>query len=171
MLNRAIPAGGRAVGKERTIRSVKIGYRPAAPDDYDFLYQLHRAAMQRYVVETWGRWDEDWQELFFRENLHLDLQQVITTGGEDVGVLEVQERAEELFIVLIEILPEYQGRGIGSQVLNDVIARAGQDRKPVALRVLKVNIRARDLYQRLGFGVTGETETHYIMARGSRSAD
>jgi len=48
--------------------------------------------------------------------------------------------------------------------MKALLAEADQRGKPVALRVLKVNIRARDLYQRLGFGVTGETDTHYIMA-------
>ena len=35
---------------------------------------------------------------------------------------------------------------------------------PVELQVLKVN-PARRLYGRLGFQVTGETETHYLMQR------
>ncbi len=79
-------------------------------------------------------------------------------------MLELQERTEEVFIAEIEILPRFQGRGIGSQVIGEVLDRSSREGMPVALQVLKVNIRARNLYQRLGFGVTGENDTHYIMA-------
>jgi ribosomal protein S18 acetylase RimI-like enzyme len=48
--------------------------------------------------------------------------------------------------------------------MRELIARAGQEGRPLALRVLKGNLRARYLYQRLGFGVTGENDRHYIMA-------
>jgi len=30
--------------------------------------------------------------------------------------------------------------------------------------VLKVNLRARELYERLGFEAVGETSTHYVMS-------
>jgi len=39
-------------------------------------------------------------------------------------------------------------------------------RLPAGLRVLKVNVGARRLYQRLGFVIVGETETHYDMRYG-----
>jgi ribosomal protein S18 acetylase RimI-like enzyme len=34
---------------------------------------------------------------------------------------------------------------------------------PIALQVLRSNHPAKRLYERLGFEVTGETETHYLM--------
>jgi ribosomal protein S18 acetylase RimI-like enzyme len=38
----------------------------------------------------------------------------------------------------------------------------------VTIEVLKVNPRARALYERLGFEVTGETPMHLQMRTGSR---
>lgn len=40
----------------------------------------------------------------------------------------------------------------------------------VRLRVLKANPRAAALYERLGFAVTGETDTHVLMERSPDSA-
>ena len=40
---------------------------------------------------------------------------------------------------------------------------ARADGKPLRLRVLHRNDRARRLYQRLGFVQIGETDTHYEM--------
>lgn len=138
--------------------------RPAGPADFDFLFRLHREAMRAYVEDTFGSWDEAWQLDYFRQHFDPAQLQVIQWNGTDVGLLHLQERTEELFIAGIEILPEYQRQGIGSRVIRRLLAEANRQGKPVALQVLRVNIRARSLYQRLGFGVTGENDTHYIMA-------
>lgn len=62
----------------------------------------------------------------------------------------------------IYILPEYQGRGLGTEVIDEVIKQARKRRQPVSLQVLKVN-PARRLYERLGFVVIAESETHFQM--------
>ena len=79
--------------------------------------------------------------------------------GHAIGYLGVSERESATFIDQIEIVPNYQGQGIGTALINNVLARG----RPVDLGVLKVNDDARRLYERLGFRVIGETETHYNM--------
>ncbi len=64
-------------------------------------------------------------------------------------------------------LPEYQRRGVGSAVIKDVNREATEQELPVTLGVLKVNPRAQALYEKLGFVVNGETETHILMKLGS----
>jgi RimJ/RimL family protein N-acetyltransferase len=44
-------------------------------------------------------------------------------------------------------------------LIRDVLSH----RRPVELGVFKINVRARRLYERLGFTVVGETETHHRM--------
>jgi ribosomal protein S18 acetylase RimI-like enzyme len=144
--------------------TVHLSYRAALDDDRDFLYTLHRQVMQEYVEDTWGAWDEDWQREYFLQNFHPAHLQIIQFNGVDVGTLHIQDRAEELFIANLAILPAYQRQGIGTAVIQTLIETAASQGKPVALQVLKVNRGARSLYQRLGFGVTGETDTHYIMS-------
>jgi ribosomal protein S18 acetylase RimI-like enzyme len=60
----------------------------------------------------------------------------------------------------IEILPEWQGRGIGSAVVRSLMREAASRQKPLTLRVLHINQRARTLYERLGFQPFREIETH-----------
>jgi ribosomal protein S18 acetylase RimI-like enzyme len=145
-------------------RFLNLSYRAVLPEDFSFLFDLHKDAMQEHVEASFGPWDENWQETYFRKNFDPSELQIIQCDGQDVGMLYIQERVEELFIVNLEILPAYQRRGIGSAVVRGLIAATQRRGKPVALQVLKSNIHARNLYQRLGFGVTGENETHYIMA-------
>jgi ribosomal protein S18 acetylase RimI-like enzyme len=141
-----------------------ISYRPAAAADFDFLFALHEAAMRPAVEIVYGPWDAEWQRAYFRQHFDPAATRIIRVDGRDAGMLQTQERAEELFLVRLEILPAYQRRGAGTAVVRALVEQAAAQGKPVALRVLKGNIPARNFYQRLGFGVTGETDTHYIMA-------
>ena len=141
----------------------EIKYRPAREKDVDFLYALHVATMKEYVDKVWG-WDDGVQESLFRKNYVAAHIQILTLDGKDIGMLSVEETGNDVFLGVIEIHPEYQRKGIGTALINKIIAEGAQNMKPVRLRVLKVNL-AKGLYQRLGFSTIEETSTHYIMLR------
>lgn len=126
--------------------------RQAADDDYTFLYQLHLAAMKEYVKATWG-WNEKWQREYFERNFDPHNRQIIQIDGQDIGVISVEQRIEERHIALIEILPAFQGRGIGTSIICHQIKTAHATKLPVTLQVLKTNTPARRLYERLRFTV------------------
>ncbi len=155
----ALRTGGHAVREEALATGLE--FRPATAADGEFLYQLHRAAMMEYVSQTWG-WDEEWQQEYFRQHFDPAASQVVQFQGHDVGVVSIIVQPSRLFIGGIEILPEYQNRGIGTAVLQGILDRARRLGKPVALQVLKVN-PARALYERMGFTIRGETATHWQM--------
>ena len=117
--------------------------------------------MQQYVALTWG-WDEAWQRDYFQQHFNPEECQIITFQGRDVGVLSVLERETEVSLNFMEVLPEYQNQGIEAAVIKSVFEAAHHTGQPVGLQVLKVN-PARALYGRLGFLITGETATHYLM--------
>ncbi len=61
------------------------------------------------------------------------------------------------------VKPEYQNKGIGTAVLNEIIfEHKGQD---IKLQVFKINENAIRLYKKLGFEKVEETKTHYIMIK------
>ena len=136
--------------------------RAAASNDYDFLYDLKVATMKEYVAATWG-WDDADQEESFRQRFKPDGWNIIVVDNQDVGALRVRRKEMEIHLVNIAILPQYQGHGLGSRIINSVLEEARDTDLPVTLQVLKVN-PARGLYERLGFTVIGETETHYLMS-------
>ena len=138
-----------------------IGDRPATGNDIDFLYALHVATMREYVDKTWG-WDDAFQESVFRKNYEPEMVKILTIDGRDMGMLVVEERPDDVFLRAIEIHPDYQSKGIATQIINQIISDGIQKQKPVRLYVLKVN-PAKRLYDRLGFSVIEETPTHYIM--------
>ena len=140
-----------------------LDLRPATEADRPFLWQLHRQTMRPYVEQTWG-WNEADQRRRFDENFDPTLKQIILLQSKPIGMIEVEPREHEVFLAVIEILPEWQGRGLGMRLIRGVVEQAGD--LPVMLRVLRAN-PARALYERLGFKVTGETTTHYEMRHGA----
>jgi len=89
-------------------------------------------------------------------------QQIVRVEAHDVGVIAVTRRPSELFLDNIQIVPDYQGQGLGTALISDLQDHARAEGVPLALRVILSN-RARLLYERLGFVITGQSDTHYYL--------
>jgi ribosomal protein S18 acetylase RimI-like enzyme len=138
-----------------------ITLRPASRDDYDFLWALLVDTMRPYVEATWG-WDEAYQRARFRDHFDPSRQDIVLVDGIAAGVFRVERREDCTFLSNIGITPAYQGRGIGTRLIQDLLDEGQARGVTVKLQVLKVN-PARSLYERLGFFVVGESETHWEM--------
>lgn len=136
--------------------------RQATHEDYDFLYRLHVQSMRLYIEATWG-WQEAWQHEYFALKFDPQKRQVIQVDGQDAGTLVVEERDGDVYLALIELLPAFQNRRVGTAILTDLLRRAQVCHKPVALHVLKTNEPARLFYERLGFEIVAEEEIRYKM--------
>lgn len=123
--------------------------RSAVGADSEFCYQLHKAAMGGYVTAVWG-WDEQAQREYHARAFNPGQWQIITAGGADIGMLNVERRPGEIYLARIEIHPDHQGRGIGTGLISALIDEAGRKGQDLVLDVLTVNHRAQALYQRLG---------------------
>ena len=132
--------------------------RQATPGDCERLYRIQSQSMRPYVEQIWG-WNESFQEERFRQGFDPDKTRIVLSNEREIGFLRVTEKKEAVFIEQIYIIPEYQGRGIGTALVREVISR----NLPVELSVLKLNTDARRLYERLGFRVNDENATHYHM--------
>ncbi|MBI4470015.1 MAG: GNAT family N-acetyltransferase [Acidobacteria bacterium] len=135
--------------------------RPAAPVDLDQAYNIHKAAMRPHVEPIWG-WDETEQRRRFGAVFAHRPMQIIEQNSEAVGLLCVEDRLEELVLETIELLPESQGHGVGTDLIRDLLRQAGERRIPVTLQVFHNN-PARRVYDRLGFRIYEETPTHVRM--------
>jgi ribosomal protein S18 acetylase RimI-like enzyme len=119
------------------------------PADTEFCYQLHKAAMGSYVTAIWG-WDEQAQRDHHSRAFNPGRWQIITADGADIGMLDVEHRPGEIYLSRIEIHPDHQGHGIGTQLVSALIDEARQHGQDLVLDVLTVNSRAQALYRRLG---------------------
>lgn len=140
-----------------------ITYRPAVTADRAWLWELKRATMRDYVAAVYG-WDEKEQHRMFIEKFDPSFLKIIQINGSDIGLLDFEEREVDFLLGRIEIFPTSQKMGIGSVVIQTVIAEAAGKMKSVRLQVLRSN-PARRLYERLGFRVEAETPTHFKMRK------
>ncbi len=122
--------------------------------------------MRGYVSEIWG-WDQAWQEREF--STHFDPSAVILVhqGSNLVGYCQVEGCADELFVRMLVIHPGHRRLGIGTRLLNAVIASRKVHAKGVVLEVFKINPGAHRLYRRLGFQVESETPVSEVMRLAS----
>ena len=142
----------------------ELNIRKAYASDREFVFTVKKAAFREYVEQVWG-WDDSYQrELHDRRFASQDLR-IIQFCGTDVGFLATSRTRATLKVNQLYILPEYQGRGIGSACMTRILDDASLRQKPVVLQVLKVNTRGVIFYQRLGFTIVGESSTHFQMKK------
>lgn len=154
-------------------KMMPVTLRPVAASDQDFLFEVY-ASTRREEVAAWG-WNAAQQDAFLRmqfiaqqrtyEMQHPDAaHDIITLGGEPVGRLLVERSSEEMLLTDISLLPEHRGKGIGSELIGNLLDEAQETGRRVCLRVLRNNPAAR-LYERLGFVKTGEDALYLQMER------
>ncbi len=142
-----------------------LNFRKADASDSEFVFAVKEAAFREYIEQVWG-WDDNYQqERHNTEFASHDLHIIIQFHGSDVGFLVTSNTPDTLKVNQIFILPEYQGKGIGSACLTRIIDDARLEQKSVTLQVLKVNTRAIALYQRLGFTIVGEDSIYFQMKK------
>ena len=137
--------------------------RFATPNDHDVIYALKAESVRPYVEKIWG-WDEDYQRKDFDGDFsHIKQFNVIEVDGKFAGFVQYYFEYPYFVVVEIHLLPEYRGKGIGSDILRYLQKICiAQDRK-IRIGCFKENHRAKALYQKLGFMQTEETDTHYIL--------
>lgn len=138
--------------------------RQATAEDREPLFALYDKVLRKHIADIWG-WNDEWQRKDFNDHFHAEEIGVLTELGRVIGYMQVEDRDEALWLRMIAILPEYQGKGIGGCVLRQLIQKANCQAKDVALVVFKINTDARRFYERFGFKVEGETVTHFSMRR------
>jgi len=85
-------------------------------------------------------------------------------GGEIAGFIVIDMRGSFVgYIKLIGVLPAWQGRGIGRQLMAFAEARIFRESPNAFICVSSFNEGAQRLYGRLGYGIVGGL-TDYIVA-------
>jgi N-acetylglutamate synthase-like GNAT family acetyltransferase len=143
-----------------------IAISPACDDDYEFSYQVKKAAEGELVRGVFG-WDEAVQRDYHMKEWVERRPSVIRSDGNCVGTVALTESHGCIEIGQFFILPEYQNKGIGSSILRRALLKADEGGLVARLAFLVGN-RAEALYRRHGFQLVRQTETHCYMERAPR---
>ena len=149
------------------VNGERIQLVPASDADCEFSYQVKKAAEGDLIHRVFG-WNEAFQRDFHRNEWTHRRPGMIRLGGKRIGTIAVIEGSGCIEIGQFFILPEYQNRGIGTQLLREVLRRADAKGVPARLAVLQGN-RAEALYQRNGFRCVRQSQTHRYLEREPRA--
>lgn len=139
-----------------------ITKRPASATDTEFARSVHHRAYRGVSVRQFGPWDERAQDEFFADGWSAAPHEIILCDGAPCGYVRVEERGGDTHVHELVIDPEFQGRGVGSHILREVIEDARVRQVRVRLGTFHAN-HAVNLYRRLGFREYGQTDTHILM--------
>ena len=139
------------------------------PKDYEFVYQTKKNVYMKYVEINWGSWNElDQREMFdnFINSYGKDIQ-IIIVKNQMVGFFHGNDLPDGNYeLGNICIAPNFQGKGLGTKVLKDIIAK--HKHQDIYLRYFKQNPVVH-LYKRLGFEMVEELPYHYKMCLKSKN--
>lgn len=142
-------------------KSIELKLRPAATDDIEFIFQLRVKTMKPFFKDTIG-----WNDTAEREKAADELThaRIVGVDNQDIGVIKAVPRRNELHLHQMQILPEFQRKGFGTELIRQIIMRSESLQIPITLFVIK-NTPAKHLYDQFGFTTTEDSEYHCKMRR------
>jgi putative hydrolase of the HAD superfamily len=135
--------------------------RHATEADLPLMYRTHCLGLGPYITQIRG-WDEAREHEYFLRRFSATECQTILVEGELAGWFRTEDNADHFCLDYIVLAPEHQRKGIGGQIVMDLLRRARERGVPLKLNVLRVN-PAKTLYERLGFREVGGDEHRFFM--------
>lgn len=150
-----------------------ISLRPYGDDDREFLFKLY-SSTRIHEIASFG-WPPSQQEAFLR--MQFTAQQrwysmsytqaehhIIEQESVPIGRIMAYRQPPAAVLVDIALLPEHRGKGIGGELIRQLIEKCNQEKLPLRLQVHRGNPALR-LYERLGFTRTSEDQMYIHMER------
>jgi ribosomal protein S18 acetylase RimI-like enzyme len=128
----------------------------ATESDLPYLLDLRKLTMTEHLQRA-GRYLDDEQHIH-RIKLDYDCAHVIHYQNCTIGMLKFRKEGDQVDIMQLQIHPDYQDKGLGRKVLEQVM----KDANVARLSVLKDN-PAIHLYHRLGFKIVSEDADEFYL--------
>lgn len=140
----------------------KLSLRPVSQADEPFLVALYGSTRDAELSQV--EWAEGQREVFVRWQFDLQRReydarfpdaryQLILIDGEPAGRIWIGADEEQIRLLDIALLPQFQKRGAGTVLLGELIKEATHAGKMLRHMVLVLNDNAHRFYERLGFVV------------------
>ncbi len=149
----------------------EITFRPISEEDQDFLRQVYASTRtDELAILDWSEAQkQDFLNMQFHAQHTFYMQQfpeatfdIVLLREQPIGRLYVHRPEHEIRLIDIALLPEYRNDGIGTALLQDLLAEATETGKPLSIHVEKFNPAMR-LYERLGFTSIADQGVYLLM--------
>jgi len=143
--------------------SMNIHIQPVCNSDHDWLYALNQEVYQDLIMLEFGYWDVEEELALFQNAWQSQNISLIIVEKKRAGMFILEEHDNHLWLAEIQITAQYQNRGVGTEVIQQLIAKARKQNTSLRLRVLHANHRAYQLYLRMGFQCVDKAKHHHVM--------
>ncbi len=149
----------------------RLNLRLVEPEDRDFLYQVYASTREEELAPLgWERAATDeflWmqftaQDKFYTEQFPQAQFRVIQLDEQPIGRLYTDLRPDEIRVIDIALLPDFRGKGLGTALLEDILAQGQALGLPIRIHVEQFN-PALSLYERIGFRQVEEQPPYYLL--------
>lgn len=134
--------------------------RPVTTDDNPFLLSVYTSTRATELAQV--QWQPGQQEAFIAWQFEMQRREydarfpepdynVIEIDGQPAGRIWIGRSEDEIRLLDIALLPEFQNRGAGTILLNRLIDEAKATNKRLRHMVFVLNNNADRFYLRLGF--------------------
>jgi ribosomal protein S18 acetylase RimI-like enzyme len=148
---------------EQAPENLTVTMRSPTEDDKENMHAIYNRAYHDVIVDQFGEWDASVQDDFFEHAWQQPGFAVVLVNDEVCGFVSTEQNDTQIFLLQLVIDPNYQGRGIGTQILEMIQQRAADTNVSIRLDVFFANTEAIQLYERQGFTITGQDNEHYHM--------
>ena len=139
---------------------MEVELKKAKNTDIPFLLLLRTVTMNDYLQAS--GLDTDEKSQLDRIQYHFDDANIVYYEDKRIGLFKFYFHDPIWHVVQIQILPEYQGKGVDAKLLFNLQNLADDRHQRVRLSILKSN-PAINLYQKLGFTSVAEGDTEFTM--------
>jgi ribosomal protein S18 acetylase RimI-like enzyme len=137
-----------------------VSFKRANSHDRAFLLTLRKASMDEHL-KTAGIYLDDSAHMQ-RIDEYFNDSHIISFQNSAIGLIKLALFTDKIHIRQFQLLPRYQGLGIGSKVLELVKRKAQEKQLAITLNVL-LNNPAKQLYLRHGFVIIDSNELEFQM--------
>ncbi len=134
-----------------------LAFKPAEPAQYDEFFAILRRNSAGYLDGVLEQMQTTWDE-FARQFRAVGEVSGVYQDGTLAGFCWIEERQETLHLHGLFILEAFQGQGLGSAVIRRLQEQYRGRMSAIELGVHQSNVKAKAIYERLGFHVVQQRE-------------
>lgn len=137
-----------------------LSLRPVTADDEEFLLSVYAGTRDAELSQV--LWEEGQREAFVKWQFEMQRREydarfpdaeynVVMVDGQRAGRIWIGRDDEQIRLLDIALLPEFQNRGAGKVLLQRLIDESARSGKALRHMVFVLNNNADRFYERLGF--------------------
>jgi len=133
-------------------KATSVWLRRATEDDVGFYFQIRKLTIKP-LIEAYRPWDEDAEKRDIIKKVDIERDNIIMLGQKAIGLFSYFESDKEIYLSLMNILPEYQSKNIGTNLLLDLKNKADRLNRVIRLDTYQNNFRAIKFFEKAGYEI------------------